>query len=366
MPPMATADWLDRYDPADIRVVRVGGRVVGGAGLLPMAQYFGGRAVPMVGIHAVCIATEHRGRAAGSTLMRTAVEEMAGRGVALSTLYPATRPIYRAVGFEMAGTQTTYTVPVAAIRVRERGLEVDRVGIEAVDDLAEVHAQVARHRNGNLQRTPWVWRRILQPTKGEVSCFRVRVGGRTQGYLVYMGKWRADGSRQDFAVRDLIALDPAAARRLWSLLADQQSLGGDVVMVDGPGAPALRGLSDPTYQVDRMLTWMLRVVDVEAALTARGYAPELSASLDLEVTDDLLAGNRGRFRLTVEGGSARVERGGGRGDLRIDVRGLAALYSGHATGFDLLTQGLAEADPAVLARAGAVFAGPAPWLIEMF
>src|SRR5262245_58129462 len=81
--PRESLDWLERYDPADIRVVRVNGVVAGGSGFLPMGQYFGGRAVPMVGVHGVCIQPEHRGSSAGSALMKAAVEEMAANRIPL-------------------------------------------------------------------------------------------------------------------------------------------------------------------------------------------------------------------------------------------------------------------------------------------
>ncbi len=367
LPPVGRdVDWLERYDPADIRVVRVGGEVAGGAGFLPMGQYFGGRAVPMVGVHAVCVLPEFRGASAGSALMRAAVEEMAANRVPLSTLYPATLPIYRRVGFEPAGTQIIYKAPIASIEGRDRHLEVERLPKERAGELAEVYAQVARYRAGNLERTPWLWRRIVDPLKGDTTCFRVHRAGKTEGYMAVAGNWTGARTRLDLSIRDMVALTPGASRRLWSMIADHRSMGGDVTFADAPGAPALRALRDPVYTVDRMYTWMLRVVDVETALAARGYPAELTTTLDLDILDDLLPGNSGRFRLAVAGGAGRVERHEGQGSLRIDVRGLAALYSGYLPAQELRDMGLADGDPDVLARASVLFAGPAPWLVEMF
>jgi predicted acetyltransferase len=367
MPPAREGfEWLERYEPADIRVVKVRGQVAGGAGFIPMGQYFGGRAVPMVGVHAVAVLPEYRGTSAGSALMKAAVEEMAANRIPLSTLYPATQPIYRRVGFELAGTQTIYEAPMLALDVKDRQLDVERVGKEQVAELAELHAQVARHRAGNLERTPWLWRRILEPMKGEVTCFKVSRRGKAEGYIAWSGSWRTGRMKLDLSIKDFVALTPAAARRMWALIADHRSVGGNVSFADAPGAPSLRVLRDPSYSIDRMLTWMLRIVDVDTALAARGYPPGLTTALDLEIDDDLLPGNRGRFRLAVSGGTGRVERGEGQGSLRIDIRGLAALYSGFQPAQDLRLQGLLEGDADTLARATALFAGPAPWLVEMF
>jgi predicted acetyltransferase len=320
----------------------------------------------MVGVHAVAVLPEYRGTSAGSALMKAAVEEMAANRIPLSTLYPATQPIYRRVGFELAGTQTIYEAPMLALDVKDRQLDVERVGKDQVAELAELHVQVARHRAGNLERTPWLWRRILDPMKGEVTCFKVSRRGKAEGYIAWSGSWRTGRMKLDLSIKDFVALTPAAARRMWALIADHRSVGGNVSFADAPGAPSLRVLRDPSYSIDRMLTWMLRIVDVDTALAARGYPPGLTTALDLEIDDDLLPGNRGRFRLAVSGGTGRVERGEGQGSLRIDIRGLAALYSGFQPAQDLRLQGLLEGDADTLARATALFAGPAPWLVEMF
>jgi predicted acetyltransferase len=67
----------------------------------------------------------------------------------------------------------------------------------------------------------------------------------------------------------------------------------------------------------------------------------------------------------VEDGAARVERGG-RGEIRIDIRALASLYSGHLSVETLRTAGWIDGPDEGLARAQAAFAGPAPWMSDSF
>ena len=77
----------------------------------------------------------------------------------------------------------------------------------------------------------------------------------------------------------------------------------------------------------------------------------------------------GRFAVEVAGRRAQVRRRcceGGAGAVRISIRGLAALYSGYMTAEQLARAGLAAGSSAALAGLTAVFAGPAPWLGEMF
>ena len=76
--------------------------------------------------------------------------------------------------------------------------------------------------------------------------------------------------------------------------------------------------------------------------------------------------NAGRWTLRVEEGRGRVERGG-RGRIALDARGLAALYSGFHGADTLAAFGRLKASaPEDLATAVALFAGPTPWMPDMF
>ena len=81
--------------------------------------------------------------------------------------------------------------------------------------------------------------------------------------------------------------------------------------------------------------------------------------------DALLRDNARRWVVEVADGQAHV-REGGRGALSLDVRGLAALYTGHLSGADVRVAGLGDGSDADLATATALFAGSAPWESDFF
>ncbi len=118
------AVWVERFGAKNFRLARVDGKVVGGLGLLKVGQWFGGKRVSMTGVSCVAVAAEYRARGVASALMRSALEEMQREGVALSVLYPATVPLYRRVGYELAGWRIVYELAASAIDLRERGMEV--------------------------------------------------------------------------------------------------------------------------------------------------------------------------------------------------------------------------------------------------
>jgi predicted acetyltransferase len=107
---------------------------------------------------------------------------------------------------------------------------------------------------------------------------------------------------------------------------------------------------------------MLRILDVTKALTDRGYAPGLEENVDLEIADDLIPKNHGRFTLRVADGRARVARGGS-GAVRLDIKCLASLYTGFLNPDDAPGLGGPQGDRAKLRK---IFAGPTPWMVETF
>lgn len=69
-----------------------------------------------------------------------------------------------------------------------------------------------------------------------------------------------------------------------------------------------------------------RIVDVPAALAARGYRAEVD--LVVELTDRMLPDNDGGWRIRTSTTGAEVERTGASPDLSMDIRELGAAYLG--------------------------------------
>jgi len=356
--------WADqrRGHLDDVRVVRIGGKVGGGLGLIPMAQWFGGRSVPMVGIGGVGIEPELRAGGLASALMRSVVEELQAKGCALSALYPATQPVYRRVGYELAGSYMNWSVESDLIDTRDRELD-----IELSDDRAafeDLYATRARATCGNLDRSDWYWDRVLDPPKTAQQRYVVRGPDGPEGYVLFTQP-SPSGWMYDLALRDVVALSPGAARRLWTFFADHRSFAGKVKWTGPAADPFTLALREQSWDLDRSWSWMLRVIDVERALTERGFPPTIETDLAVEIVDDLLPSNNATFTLGVSGGKGAVSRNG-KAELKIDIRGLASLYTGFMSADDLKVAGYVQGPDEALARATAIFAGPAPWLADFF
>jgi predicted acetyltransferase len=353
--------WAEAVELPNVRIAKRGDRPVGGMTLRPMGQWFGGRAVPMTGISAVGIEPAERARGTGTAFMRAIVEELHASGVALSALFPATQTIYRRCGYEIAGDFVHYRLRTDDIDVRDRTLEVELTSDR--DAIVSMYEDFARHSSGLLDRSEAMWKRVFEPWKRETDSYLFLGSHEPEGYIVYS---REPGERMRGGMSaHFVALTPAAARRMLTFVADHRSFVGSLDWVGPPSEPLRMFLSEPRIEVHRSFPWMLRIVDVRAALRERGYADRLQSELHLRVRDDVLAANDGAFVLRVAGGKGEIESGG-EGRLEIDVRGLSALYAGYMSAHSLVAAGYVQGAEEDLLTADAIFAGPAPWLADFF
>lgn len=354
--------YRDLVGQENFRHLRRGDQVVAGLCTYRMGQWWGGTGVPLGGIAAVGVAPEHRGTGAGKALMAEQLRELRDEGIPLAALYASTQRLYRAVGFEQAGSCCRWQLDLREVGRPDRELPASR--IEPDDPvLRGVHRLRGMATPGTLDRNEAIWERVWRERERPVHAYLLGPRDDPQGYVVFTHTDADRGYGLD--VRDQVALTPAAVRRLGTLLSDHRSI-CRTVRWNGPAhEPLLTGLPEQRAELHRWERWLLRVVDVPAALAARGYAAEAEAELHLEIDDDTLPDNAGRWVLRVEGGQAEVEAGG-RGDLRTTARGLAPLYAGLFRAPELARLGFVEGTDATLAIADRLFSGPEPWMSDQF
>jgi predicted acetyltransferase len=360
------APYFTAVGHENLRLAYQGDTVAGGLAAVPMGQWFGGRTLPMAGIAAVAVAPEHRGTGVGSRLMRVTLSDLRDKGFPLAVLYAATQPIYRRVGFELAGYRTRFQMPLAAIDGLDRSLTVQPVSQDDVASLEAIYTVRARQSNGHLLRSTFFWQRIFQrPAGGEpVQAYMILNDDTPEGYVVFTHE--PGGAKMfDLVVRDMVALTQGAARRIWTLLADHRSSSESVRWVGPPNEPVMHVLAEYGATVSRWQGWMLRLLDVPAALAGRRYPANLRMTVHLEVMDPTLGWNDGRFVMQLSKGTAKVDPGGD-AKVRITVNALAALFTGYLSPWDLKRLGTIDGPDDSLALLAQAFAGPIPWMPDFF
>lgn len=359
-----TEPYFNRIGRENLRVIRQDEQVAGGLATIPMSQWWGGQCVPMTGIAGVGIAPEYRGTGAALALIQHTVKELYAKGVPISVLYPATQILYRKAGYEQGGTFCGWEVPTQTIQVREQPLRMKSVVTSNHEVFHDLYEKQAKLNNGNLDRNQAIWEQVILPAEKEtLYAYIIGSADQPQGYIIF-SQHREDGDDL-IQVRDWVVPTAAAAQSFWCFIANHRSKIDKVRWRGSVIDPLSLLLPEQTAKVIFTDRWMLRMIDVGKALSKRGYPSEIQAELHLEVRDDLLAENNGRFILSVANGRGEVTSGGN-GELKLDIKGLAPLYTGLFTPHQLLIAGKLDATETALLAATQIFAGASPWMADFF
>jgi predicted acetyltransferase len=343
------------------------------------------------GVTFVSVLPSHRRRGILSAMMRHQLADIAARGEPVAALYASEPVIYGRYGYGSASGQLSLTIrrgegrlnPAAAAgagtgdgRVRLRaGRPADLRG-----ELGQVYDSAVLHRPGMIARDDRWWQAILSdpesgrhgrsPQKCVLACDDLG----PRGYALYRTRpdWDDDGLPYgNVSVRELVATDGAAMAALWADLLTRDLIGEVTARQRPVDDPLLDMLADRrrarAYLTDGL--W-IRLVDVPASLTSRRYS--CPADVVIEVADDLLPANAGRWRLQCPGpgdaAPATCERTTAAADIQLPVAALGAGYLGGVRLGALATAGqIAEHTNGALAvLSAAMYSDPAPWCPSMF
>lgn len=351
----------------DVRVIREGEQVNGGLVIYDMAQYFGGAPVPTWGIAGVAVRAEARARGHARELMRTTLRENFESGAPISTLYPAAPKLYRNLGWEFAGSRCLYCYRLAELPSGGGELSLREATDKDLGVMAELYTRRSRNQNGCLHRIDVLWNLSRRATKeSPLHAYVVERDGKPEGYVTYTQQRSGDGFHFDLRVRDLVYLTHDAALAILAFFTRHRSVADNLYFYAAPEDPLLIELQrDQHIKLHERLEWMLRVVHVQDALQQRGYSPHVSAAAGVKIADKILPENAGHWQLELKEGRMTATPGG-RGGPLLDVRGLAALYTGCQSPTNLRAAGLLSGSDRHDEALAAMFAGSAPWMPDFF
>lgn len=367
----AAPDWI-----AEARAAAAGGRYfaafegpdpVGVAMFQDMRQWWQGRVVPMAGVGGVKVAPEQRGRGTGRALMTEVLRVIADRGYPLSVLYPATAPLYRSLGWELAGALYRGVIParsLASLLPAESpappGPALRRATADDADEVIAVLGaahESARHCGPATYDAATVRRWWLSDQNR--FCYLA-----PDGFLAY--GWHEGHS--EISVRVVLAGSPETTRALWSIVGSHAPMAEQVRAVVTPDDPVAWLTREPDLRLDSRWQWMLRVIDAPAAIAGRGFPAPVRLTVRLRLDDAQLPANDGDWTLEVRDGKGAITRSSGpvsADPLRLGARGFAALYGGVPMA-TLRRAGLAAGgDPGADEPLDAAFAGKA-FLLDSF
>ena len=267
----------------------VGGRPAAGAAFQDMRQWWRGRPVPMAGVSSVKVAPEYRGRGIGRLLMTALLDEIAARGYPLSALFPATMPLYRSLGWELAGARDTAVIPARSLA---RLIPPD---VRPPGDETAPAADLCRAGPGDADAVIAVLGRVHEAARdcGPVTWDRGSVADwlADPGLYAYLGEdgvlaYRWHNGNEGLFVERAEAVSGQTVRALWTLLGSHASIADKVYAMTGPASAFWWLTQERDADMRNRSRWMLRVVDAPAAIAVRGFPAAISLSVPLCIADD--------------------------------------------------------------------------------
>ena len=356
----------------------------------------GSELLPAAGVTWVSVLPTYRRRGVLSSIMRRQLEDIRGRGEPIAVLWASEAAIYSRYGYGRASWQFRFTFRrgegvLAANVVADHGLVLRLADPSAaLTELAKVYDTVLAGRPGLFVRNESWWQRtIYDPPEDRhgaspLRCVLAEDDSGPRGYALYSAVGQPDGEpflpADVLTVRELMAIDPAASAALWTDLLSRDLTSEFRARLRPVDDPLLFQLADPRRARPQPADGLwVRIIDVAGALARRRYS--CPVDVVIEVRDDILPANAGRWRLTTASGAASAGAGdAGRGlaascvrvtsaaDLVLDVTQLGAAYLGGTRLGTLAEAGLVtELRPGAVRQLSAAMSwDPAPWCPTVF
>jgi predicted acetyltransferase len=352
------------------------GRIVGGAGAFSFDLSIPGGSLRTAGVSVVGVYPTHRRRGVLRAMMRVQLDDARARGEPLAALWSSEETIYGRFGYGVAAWVGEISIPreyAAFVRPFEREGEVRFVDAEEAFALfPPIWAAVRSERAGMYVRPDDWWRdRIFRDPAdrregaGPKRFIVHELDGQPTGYAIYRHKAGFEAGTSTGVTQVLEAMGATAkgTQNVWRYLLDIDWAAKIEASLLPPDHPLFLLLASPRRARYRMGDGLwIRLVDVEAALSARSYRD--GKPVVLEVRDAFCDWNEGCWK--VGDGSSQPTKD--EPDLRVDADALGSAYLGGVT-FAQLRNALRveEVTEGAVARADDLFRTDLhPWCPEIF
>lgn len=311
----------------DLWVAEERGILVGHAFLYRLCAWFGGAPVSVGGIASLGVAPESRRSGIATRLVAHLHGAARDRGDALTVLYPFRQGFYGRLGYAATSPYRRLQFAPSAIPWRPELKPRAAAGPDRVAMVAAWEA-AGRARTGTLVRTGRVWDARLAD---ERSTWLVVEGERgVEGYVAWTVEQMQPRGEPVLVVHEMAAHTDRAARSLWAAIGAQRDQVVEVRADVPEDDPIDRAFADGDRSNARggpfrhaigelALGPVLRIVDVERALSARGWRGSGKAIFET---------GEGTVELRVSEGVASVSPTRAEPDLRLDRTALGAVAFG--------------------------------------
>ena len=332
-PPEFTKWYFDtRVTPERIIGLFESGELISDALMIPYTVRLRGKTAQAPYIVGAATKPEHRRKGYMERVLKEALTHMRDAGAGVTFLHPFRDSFYRRLGWENATGMLEYTLSADKLKALRESGDFEPVESGHSGRLWPQYTAMASRADPALVRVERECRYRIEETLMEGG---FGVQGKNAYALCGLSNGRIDvheliynGMDDIYPLLFEIALVPGAREVSFALPSWE--------------APPER-LADcgPPKLAPYM---MMRVVDVEEALTGLAFNAELNGAVTLYITDALCPWNEGAFRVALENGVSAVRpsnKEAGDADAQMDITTLAMLLSGYSSFGEAVANGRA-------------------------
>jgi len=304
-----------RYNYRHIIVAEMEGQVVGTATVIPTQMWLSGVPVEMGAVAGVTTDPKFRRRGIFRAMMEHLIPRMHAEGVAISALFPADHALYAPFGYAAAAVWHAYSIQPENLPRFPEAAHVRPFDPADLPALRSIYrgGQLSQ-ADGRLTRTAAWWERIVAE-KYRTGNNRIVVydDGGVEGYLKF--KLSDDGLLH---ISEILVHSDAAWRGLWGYVAALPHVSA-IEYLAPADEPILHLLRKPADRHGGNRGWifddiyhatasfMLRVIHLPEALTARFYPHNMMGHRILKIHDSLLPANGQPLKFRIVDGRPETQ-----------------------------------------------------------
>ncbi|MFQ5613120.1 MAG: enhanced intracellular survival protein Eis [Anaerolineae bacterium] len=327
-----------RYNHTHMVVAKIKGETAGVATAFPTQLWLSGVPIHAGAVAGVTTLPKYRRRGVATNMMQILLERMRQEQLALSILYPFSHPYYRRLGYGTAGLVHAYRIAPGDLSVFS---EAQSVRPFTPDDLPAVRSLYRGELtwfDGRLTRSNAWWKAIQATAQERREIQAVYDDGGLDGYLRYRFQ-KNDTGKRDLIVVEMFTASDAAYRGLWGYLAGQMA--NAIYYLAPPDEPVHQLLANPLAVEAKNNGWifnevynvapsfMLRIIDIEEALTSRFYPPDMMGEAVFKIDDPQLPANAEPIALRLVDGRPETSPAGDRKpQVETDIVTFSQIYCG--------------------------------------
>ncbi|MCX7766604.1 MAG: GNAT family N-acetyltransferase, partial [Candidatus Sumerlaeia bacterium] len=334
--------WMEEVDIRNTRAIFEGKRLVSMLQIIPYEVWLGGKVVPMGGIGGVATWADRQGKGYAGALMLDSLTQLRERKLWVSVLYPFSFRYYRKFGWEIAGYRLWYTnFKQNDLFYAEESRLVDAgKDTENIDILDTIYEEMARKYNVCIKRNKFLWRKKLNwLKKNNGQVYIIREGTKYIGWFFCQNKPLEGKGSYESITNEFAFTTEKALRAMMGFLSTLPTNVTKITLASPYNLDLWVYFKEAYVQTEKKATFQFRIVDLIQAVKTRGYSPEISAKISINIHDDCASWNTGTWDIELQSGKVvTVKRSSAPPDAECDIQTFSQLFCGYATAEDLLFQ----------------------------